>query len=726
MPLPRIAIVGRPNVGKSSIMNMIAATKVSIVDPTAGTTRDRVTAIVDLDPPVRTRGDVLQKTRPVEVVDTGGFGVYVVDGGRFDEIGNDLARLTGDIEFQIRQAVEGADLILFVVDTQAGVTPADQQIARLLREGVFAKRRRKIAGEAEMKAEQLQDDKPRKAPPIRVVANKVDGQRWEAHAAEISSLGFGEPIMLSAMNNYMRREFLDSVYLALPETQDDTIARPHADMLLAIIGKRNSGKSTLINTLVGEQRVIASEIPGTTRDAVDVSIPFEGKTIVAIDTAGLRRKRSFQNMIETFAFDRLKRSIDRCDVVMLMLDATEAVSQVDEQLAMLAQKAFRPAVIVVNKWDLVEGQRDQRGKVITTKTYEDYIRTELRGLWYAPISFISAQSNRNVRDTMRLALELRQQSASRVTTGKLNRLVRGVLDKRGPSDRLGRFAKVYYVAQTGVEPPTITLVVNHPDMFTPNYLRFLSNRFREELPFGEVPIRIVVRARRQREDDLVSAEEGGTGHTIRIARGRKGVEEGLAGRRLQATSSDIEGDDGLGDLWLSDEMSAAVDMDQFDVNSDAKAFGSDDEPEDDGPVQMDDRRARRGKGEKQHASRSERKARDEDSAPQRQGWQADEGSDEDLTEDDSSAESHEEVEAPRSDRAAKGKAASTPTKPLAKPASKPAAKKAVKKPAAKKAATKKTPAKKTSPKKPTAKATTSKKPAAKGPSKKASKKSTKK
>jgi GTP-binding protein len=602
MPLPRIAIVGRPNVGKSSLMNMIAATKVSIVDPTAGTTRDRVTAIVELDPPVRTRGEIPQKPKPVEIVDTGGFGVYVVEGARFDEVGNDLQRLTGDIEFQIRQAVEGADLILFVVDAQAGVTPADQHIARLLREGTFAQRRRKIAGEAELRAERdpLPPEAPRKAPPIRVVANKVDGQRWEAHSAELSSLGFGEPIQISAMNNYMRREFLDSVYLALPETTDDAVRGPRADMFLAIIGKRNSGKSTLINTLVGQERVIASEIPGTTRDAVDVAIPFEGKTIIAIDTAGLRRKRSFQNMIEEFAFDRLKRSIDRADVAMLLLDATEPVSQVDEQLAMLAQKGYKPVVIVVNKWDMVEGQRDQRGRIITTKTYEDYIRTELRGLWFAPISFISAKSNRNVRDTMRLAFEMREQSASRVTTGKLNRLVRGVLDKRGPSDRIGRFAKVYYVAQTGIEPPTVTLVVNHPDLFTPNYLRFLSNRFREELPFSEVPIRIVVRARRQREDDLVSAEEGGSGHTIRVSRGRKGVDEALSGKRLHGSSTPAKGmvagddeGDGLGDLWLSDELSSPVDMDQFDVNSDAKAFGSDDAPEDDGPVRMTDRRARR-------------------------------------------------------------------------------------------------------------------------------------
>ncbi|MFO0832363.1 MAG: ribosome biogenesis GTPase Der [Phycisphaerales bacterium] len=555
MPIPRVAIVGRPNVGKSSIMNMLAGAKVSIVDPTPGVTRDRVTAIVEIPPPVKVRGEQHNPSKPVEFVDTGGFGVYVTEGGRFDEVGNDLARLTESIEAQIQHAVEGADLILFVLDAQAGVTPHDLQIAKLLREGGFKKG-------AKGKRNRV------KLPPIRVVANKVDGPRWEAHAAEIAGLGFGEPLLVSAKNNYMRREFSDTLYELVPLAQEEEAHRAAADLLIAIIGKRNAGKSTLINTLAGEERVIASEIPGTTRDAVDVRFEVDGKTVIAIDTAGLRRKRSFQNMIEHYAFDRVQRSIDRADVVLLLIDAAEKISQVDEQLAMLAQKAYKPAIVVVNKWDAVEGQRDPKGRPVTTRMFEEYVRKELQGLWYAPIAIMSGESGLNVRATLRLAFDLHEQAASRVTTGKLNRMVRAIIEQRGPTDIRGRFAKVYYVAQTGVQPPTITMVVNYPEMFTPNYLRFLGNRFREELEFSEVPIRIVVRARRQREDDLVEATEGGEGATLRVSRGRKGVKQRLAGRRLDGSTHGPEGDQ-----WLSDEFSTPVeDADLSEVSEDASDY----------------------------------------------------------------------------------------------------------------------------------------------------------
>jgi GTP-binding protein len=533
MPIPRVAIVGRPNVGKSSIMNMIAGAKVSIVDPTPGVTRDRVAAIVELLPPYRDSGE----PKTVEFMDTGGFGVYVAEGGRFDEVGNDLQKLTGSIEFQIQQAVEGADLILFCVDAQAGVTPHDRQIAQLLRQGGF-------------KRDNLSGDERKKNPPVKVVATKVDGPKWESHAMELAELGFGEPLLVSAKVNYMRRDFMDQVFALVPKLKPTAEEQARADLMVAIIGKRNAGKSTLINTLAGEQRVIASEIPGTTRDAIDVRFEMDGKSIVAIDTAGLRKKKSFQNMIEHFAFDRVQRSVDRADVVILLLDAVEKISQVDEQLAMLAQKSFKPCIIVVNKWDLAQGQRNHKGQLVTPAVYEKYIRDQLRGLWFAPISFISGSSGKNVRATMQLALELKEQSAARVTTGKLNRMVRDIVNSRGPSDDHGRFAKVYFVAQTGVEPPTITMVVNHPEMFTPNYLRFLSNRFREELPFAEVPMRIVVRERRQREDDLVAAEEGGEGNTIRVTKGRKGVTERLGGRRVEALSDED-------DAWLNDEHSKA-------------------------------------------------------------------------------------------------------------------------------------------------------------------------
>jgi GTP-binding protein len=219
---------------------------------------------------------------------------------------------------------------------------------------------------------------------------------------------------------------------------------------------------------------------------------------------------------------------------------------------------------VVNKWDLTRGRKDRKGKPITTEIYEEYVRAELKGLWYAPIAFMSGKSGLNVRETIDLAFELMDQSSQRVTTGRLNRLVRSIISQRGPTDLKGRFAKMYYVAQTGVLPPTITLVVNFPEMFRPNYLRFLENRFREELPFSEVPMRIVVRARRQREGDLAEGEGG----QVRIKPGRKGVGQRLAGRTIGTKPFDEAAFEALGDELLSDEHTEIVDPGRFSEDAD--------------------------------------------------------------------------------------------------------------------------------------------------------------
>lgn len=568
MPIPRVAIVGRPNVGKSSLMNMIAGAKVSIVDPTPGVTRDRVTAIAELAPP-----DAQGPIKPVEFVDTGGFGVYVAEGERFDEVGADLAKLTDSIEYQIEQAVESADVILFVVDAQAGVTPADRQIAQLLRERRLgpkshrqrdgAKKKGKSTKADQASAAQEMPEVPHTHAPaqIRVVANKVDGPRWEAHALDIANLGFGEPMAVSAKTNYFRRDFLDAIYDMLPRPDKDANKRPVVDLMLAIIGKRNAGKSTLVNTLAGAPRVIVSEIAGTTRDAVDVRFEMDGRSVIAIDTAGLRRKRSFQTMVEHFAFDRAQRAIERCDVALLLLDATEKISQVDEQLGMILTKSFKPAVVVVNKWDQVESKPNRQGIPITVDDYEKYIRAELRGLWFAPIAFISAKSGRNVRETIDLAMEMRQQAAGRVTTGVLNRMFRRIIDRQGPTDKVGHQAKIYYVAQTGVEPPTITLVVNRPELFRPNYMRFLMNRLREETDFKEVPIRLVIRARRQREDDLALTGDGETNEPARVKRGTRGSDSRARTQRSRNIDIDSMTDEqleALGKELLSDDGSEAV------------------------------------------------------------------------------------------------------------------------------------------------------------------------
>ena len=545
MPLPRIAIVGRPNVGKSSLLNMMAQRKVSIVDPSAGTTRDRVSVIVDLVPPDE-GADSVKKIK-VELTDTGGFGVYVADGARYDETGADLSSLTGDIEHQISEAVRSADIVLFVIDTQKGVTPQDEEVARLLRERVLGERGTKAA-RGKKRAEKVkvttvkvttvkgtkgkgskgkeEEDttrsvvvpkggvEPRNVKVI-VIANKCDGPKWEAHAVEAANLGFGDALPISAKSNYFRRDFLDALYVAAGELPG---VKPGAadpdrspEMKVAIIGKRNSGKSSLVNALAGEERVIVSEIAGTTRDAVDVRFEMDGKAFIAIDTAGLRRKKSFQDRIEWFAYDRAQRAIERADVVALLVDATEPVSQVDQQLAMLVQRSHKPVVIFVNKWDLVEGHRalggKNKGKIVDTEMYEEYLRKEFKGLEFAPISFGSASTRQNIKRTVQIAFNLHTQAISRVSTGKLNRLLKEVLATRGPSSKLGTFAKAYFIAQVAVDPPTIVLVVNRPTLFTPNYKRFLVNRIRESVPYSEVPIKLLVKERRRaRPEDLIAGE----------------------------------------------------------------------------------------------------------------------------------------------------------------------------------------------------------------------------
>ncbi|MAO24121.1 MAG: ribosome biogenesis GTPase Der [Phycisphaerae bacterium] len=478
MPIPRIAIVGRPNVGKSSLLNLIAHERIAIVDPTPGVTRDRLSAIVKLAHP-----DLSGPPKQAEVVDTGGYGVYVADGKRYNEIGEDLATLTQDIEGQIAAAVSSADIILFAVDAQAGITAQDQAIAQMLREQKLGTR--------------THDGRET---PIQVVATKVDDSRWEPHAYELSALGFGVPLLVSSTTKNFRRHFLDELYELTPENHDEP--EPVVDTKLAIVGKRNAGKSTLVNVLAGEPRVIVSEIAGTTRDAVDVKFEMDDRSILAIDTAGLRRKKSFQDQIEYYALDRAQRAIARCDVVVFMIDATTEISQVDEQLGKMIVDSFKPVVIVINKWDIAKDASDEKGRKVTPQRYEEYFRKELGGLRFAPISFMSAKDGLNVKGTMDLAFELHEQAKTRVGTGQLNRIVKGLLEARGPSNRLGQEAKVYFASQVKTSPPTLVLVVNDPDLFTNNYERFMMNRLREVLPFDEVPIRLILRARKRVERRL--------------------------------------------------------------------------------------------------------------------------------------------------------------------------------------------------------------------------------
>jgi GTP-binding protein len=446
--LPRLAIVGRPNVGKSTLANRMCGTRVSIVEPTAGVTRDRISV------PAQLRS--AKSERWVEVIDTGGIGIV------------DRDDLGPQVEEQIATAIKTSDLILWVVDVREGLTPLDQEVATRLR-GLPI--------------------------PVLLVANKVEGRglAWDVDAFRRYGVGEG-PFAISAQNG----EGLEPLYerilelvqpLAAGEDEDDQAIpdpRHRSTMRLAVIGQRNAGKSTLINALAREERMIVSEIPGTTRDAVDVIFERDGRSFVAIDTAGVRRKRSHQDAIDFYSDARARKSIRRGDVVILLYDVTRRLGSIDKELARYALDHYKPVILAANKWDLVEG--------LVPADFREYLDQELPALTFAPNIFISAKGPRGVDDLVRIALELYEAAGTRVTTGELNRVLSRALESRSPTSG-GHAARIRYATQTDVHPPTFVLFVNDKRHFTKDYLRYLGNRLREELPFRELPVRIVLRDR---------------------------------------------------------------------------------------------------------------------------------------------------------------------------------------------------------------------------------------
>lgn len=439
MAIPVVAIIGRPNVGKSSLLNSLSGQMISIVEPTAGVTRDRVSTILEF------------RERFFELVDTGGYGIV------------DSDALEHHVEHQIFQAMSKADLVLFVVDIREGITPLDTRIAQLLRKHKLT---------------------------VMPVANKADSPKQLSLAGEFVRLGFGEPICISAKNMVNRAELLERIDEALEHLPKDKPA--HTVMKLAIVGKRNAGKSTFINAIVGEERVIASEVPGTTRDAVDVLFEKDGKQYLIIDTAGVRKVGKMAHDIEYYGYTRALRSIRRADVVLFMMDATTPVSQVDKKLGHLVRDEFKPCILIVNKWDLAKDEA-------SSDDYADYLDKVLKGLRHAPIAFTTAKDAKNIQSVLDISSEMYKQSCTKVSTGRLNKAVQIIAEEKGGGrSKHGGFPKIYYATQVSVRPISVLLFVNKPALFDETYQRFFVSRLGELLGLEEVPIRLLLRQRTEK------------------------------------------------------------------------------------------------------------------------------------------------------------------------------------------------------------------------------------
>ena len=441
MGLPQVAIVGRPNVGKSSVFNWLAQKRLAIVDDQAGVTRDRLSYLMCHD------------GHYFELVDTGGIGCEDVD------------NLTEQIEEQIQVAIDAANLILFIVDTQTGAMPLDDEVAKRLRHVVDT--------------------------PVLCVANKTDNESLDPSADAFYKLGRGRLVRTSVKQNRGRQTLLDLIVERLPDSVDDeegTDLVLETNAKIAIVGRRNVGKSTFINELAGTDRVIVSEIPGTTRDSIDVRFEIDGKVFTAIDTPGLRRRKSIKTDIDFYGLHRAQRSIRRSDIVLMFLDAGQRIGKVDKQLCGTIAAQYKPCIFVVNKWDL-------NASSMPTDKWVQYLHDTFRTMHYVPIAFITAKTGRNVKALVNHAQMLFKQAQSRVATSMLNRIVRSALEYNPPPLDNHHQSKIYYATQVSTCPPTIVMFCKNPKSFAATYRRYLLRAMRDNLECSEVPIKLYLRSR---------------------------------------------------------------------------------------------------------------------------------------------------------------------------------------------------------------------------------------
>jgi len=459
MPLPKVVIVGRPNVGKSSLFNWMVQRRIAIVDDMSGVTRDRVSTLAqtgDDDDP-----------RFFELMDTGGIGMV------------DRDDLSEDVDRQIETAINEADVILFVVDVRDGVMPLDEEVAQRLR---YVQKT-----------------------PVLLVINKSDTPEMDSRGGEFYKLGRGKPVYVSTHQNRNRNLLYKLIAERLPNVHT---SKPAEEVMkIAVVGRPNTGKSTFINTLAHAERMIVSERPGTTRDSVDVRFELDGLPFVAIDTAGVKRKSKINDNLDFYSVHRAERSIRRADVVLLFLDPTQGISRLDKQMADYIGQQYKPCIFTVNKWDLMQNKGDEDSPGMGR--FATMVQHAFRGMAYMPLAFITAQTGRNVKALLNLSQSMFKQSSQRIGTGTLNRVVREAVEAHPPAARNSRNPRIYYATQVGTAPPTVVLFVNYPSLFDAPYQRYLLNVFREKLPFKDVPIKLYLRARSQSDPNAPKSDDSG-------------------------------------------------------------------------------------------------------------------------------------------------------------------------------------------------------------------------
>lgn len=442
MGKPIVAIVGRPNVGKSTLFNIFANSRISIVEDTPGVTRDRLYA------------DTEWLDNEFMMVDTGGIEIMNTD------------KIAVSIRQQAQIAIAEADVILFVCDARAGITHEDAEVAKMLRQS---------------------------KKPIVLAINKADSPKQEMEIFEFYNLGIGEPIPVSAANHLGLGDLLDAVVEKFPETSAYGEDGNEDEIKVALIGRPNVGKSSIFNTLVGEERSIVSDVAGTTRDAIDTPVIREGQKFLFIDTAGMRRKARIDEPIEKYSIIRSLRAVDRSDVVLMVIDAIDGVTEQDKKIAGYAHEAGKGIVLVVNKWDLYDKDNT------STLRYTENLRRELVFMQYAPVVFVSAMTKQRIHRLPEVIHYVAEQNAMRISTSVLNQVVEDAIAINPPPTEKGQRLKILYATQVKIKPPTFVIFVNEPEIMHFSYQRYLENKLRKAFGFEGTPLQMIIRGKNEEE-----------------------------------------------------------------------------------------------------------------------------------------------------------------------------------------------------------------------------------